>query len=174
MRRGTDFYRNDSDSWLVHLWNIYIAIISPAAVWLMVLFKTEIPPEVAARVSLLTFGALGIFIPLVIFHLKYEFHPLFSMIATLSFLAIFTRLAVYFFIQRYKAPLTFWGIIILLVSATIWSLVIESNTTLTWHLQEFDQKEWLIPCSHNAHNRLFYQGLWWLLLASGAIVLFLY
>ncbi|MGY3724199.1 hypothetical protein [Granulicatella balaenopterae] len=174
MRRGTDFYGEESDSWLVHLWNFYAAVISPAVVWLMVLFKSEIQLEAGMRVSMLTFGALGIFIPLVIFHLKYEFHPAISVVGTLSFLAIFVRLAVYFFIQRYQAPLTFWGVVVVLVSGAVWSIVIECNHTLTWHLQDFPQNEWLFPCSHNVYNQRFYKGMWLVLLVPGVIFLFLF
>ena len=135
--------REYGDFW-IKLYNLYTVFMMPAVFFIGGIWILE--TKGGGPAPILPLGALGIFIPVVIFGLKWELSPKFTIACSIVWFFPLWGAAHYFCTVATNTPITYGGVMFILLTGTLWSVIIELNEDLRKHLLMFPQDQWLSPC----------------------------
>lgn len=152
---------NNNDSLLVKLYNLYTTILIPAVIILAGVWSLETGSNFTySRAGGLPIGALTIFIPEVIFGLKWKMTRAFTITCSIILLILLCKAAHYFFMSKTDAPITYYSILFIILTGTVWSLIIEFFQDLREHILIFPQEQWLVPRSTDYYRNKIYGSIW--------------
>ena len=167
--------RNDGRV-IILLYNLYMLFLCPLLIFLAGLWSVE--SNVYKHGGSMVTAVLIIFIPEVIFGLKWDLHKtfggrIFTILCSIAAGWIVHKLLHHYFVVRAYAPITYYATHILLVLGIIWTIVIEFNENLRDHLLLYPQEKWLVPNAESETENSYWSGCWQVLFWSAlAFMLF--
>ena len=162
---------NDSnENVLITAYNLFCTILIPAVIILVGIWNLEVNDDFThGRLGGLPIGALSVFLPEVIFGLKWKMDKKFTIPCCIVWSGFLLKIAHYFFAVVTNAPITYYAIICIMLFGLMWCIVIELNLELREHLWEFPQDQWLVPCSNNSRYNSVFRSIWLVMFALGTI-----
>lgn len=154
---------NDSNkNVLIIAYNLFCTILIPAVIILTGIWSLETESDFAhGRLGGLPIGTLIVFVPEIIFGLKWKIRKVFTILCCIVWSGFLFKMAHYFFVVVTNAPITYYGTVCIMLFALMWCIVMDLNLGLREHLWEFPQEQWLVPCSNNSKYNSFFVLYGW-------------
>ena len=152
---------DDNENVLIIAYNLFCTILIPAVIVLIGIWSLESESDFThGRTGGLPMGALTVFVPEVIFGLKWKMKRAFTISCCIAWCIFLLKMAHYFFAVVTNASITYYGTVCIVLLGLMWSIVMELKQELKEDLLGFPQEHWLVPCSNSSRYNKVFRFIW--------------
>lgn len=163
---------DDNENVLIIAYNLFCTILIPAVIVLTGIWSLESESDFThGRTGGLPMGALTVFVPEVIFGLKWKMKRAFTISCCIAWCIFLLKMAHYFFAVVTNASITYYGKVCIVLFGLMWSIVMELKQELKEYILEFPQEYWLVPCSNSSRYNKVFRFIWLVGVVLGTIFL---
>lgn len=160
---------------VILFWNIYLTMFVPFAFSLITVWHLESDSDFThGRTSALPAGIIIVFVPLVVFGLKWGMDRTFTIVVCCAWFAFIWKMIYYFFVCITYAPVVYYCTLMINITALIWSIAIKVYSPLQKYILQYPQEQWLLPHSENNSLNRILRTIWLAGLVVATIFTFIY
>lgn len=144
---------------IILIWNIYLTILIPFVVLLSGIWHLESGVR-HGKAAGLPIAVILVFLPLVLFGLKWKMDSTFTIIASCVWFIFMWKMAYYFFYDKTNSPIVYYSSVVVNITALMWSIIVKEYKPLEEHILKYRQDQWLVPCSENYKENKVLRSIW--------------
>lgn len=146
---------------VIILYNLYSSIFVPSTLLISGIWSFEIEKQFEPeKINLVILAAIVIYLPEKLLGLKMNCNKCFTIMCSIVWFYLLLKFEHYFILIKTDSFVTYYCVMILLLTGLIWSIVIEFNQDLRKHILMFPEVEWfVVPCSKNYIEKRIYNAI---------------